>query len=609
MPQKIQHENKLPLAERIAMRLLCGWLAASLAGIATTAAPFYTLEFVTQVNLPLFIIIMPAVAAALFLLDRFNNRFPVDAAALAGTALCYAIAVVAARLNLFFTIGVLLALCFIGYYLLRDDKLRLAKVTLTRRWTIALTIAGGAFFVLFVGGLTTLRYLNYNTTTYDFGIFAQMFYYMRETGLPMTTCERNELLSHFAVHLSPAFYLLLPGYMIFPSPIYLQIAQAVVVATGLVPLYLLCRHFGLGNKATLGVCLAYSFFPALAGSCFYDIHENLFLAPLLLWVLYCMEKQRWMWMYICAALTFMVKEDAPLYIACIALFLFFTRKRKEGKLHGVILFASSILYFLMAMVILTTFGEGASALNTRLGNFMPGTDGGLAGILKTAFLNPAYVISEIFQNTAENNREKFNYMLFMLVPLAGLPLAGRKLSGLLLVIPFVVINLMSNYQYMYNITFQYHFGTSALLLYLTAANLAPIKTGVRKYIVPYIVTASLLLFITGLYGYTHNVRTHIDRSPDFRRMDSILETIPQEACVQASPFLVPKLSARRVIYDIRYNHRDPEPQTTEYIALDLRPGRNAESLEFLRKFEAKGFVRTQYAADLAVVLRDETWGK
>jgi uncharacterized membrane protein len=45
-----------------------------------------------------------------------------------------------------------------------------------------------------------MRYFAYNSPCYDFGIFAQMFHSMRTTGVPVTTCEREEAMSHFAVH-------------------------------------------------------------------------------------------------------------------------------------------------------------------------------------------------------------------------------------------------------------------------------------------------------------------------------------------------------------------------------------------------------------------------
>ena len=91
---------------------------------------------------------------------------------------------------------------------------------LSRPWTLVWTALGAAslFWFLFTAGLTILRYRMNYASAYDFGLFSQMYYYMDKCLLPLTTCERDGLLSHFAVHLSPIFYLLLPLYKLFPRP-------------------------------------------------------------------------------------------------------------------------------------------------------------------------------------------------------------------------------------------------------------------------------------------------------------------------------------------------------------------------------------------------------
>ena len=88
----------------------------------------------------------------------------------------------------------------------------------TRPWFLAgvsLALAS-LLWLLFTAGLTILRYRMNYASAYDFGLFSQMYYYMGKCLLPLTTCERDGLLSHFAVHLSPIFYLLLPLYKLFP---------------------------------------------------------------------------------------------------------------------------------------------------------------------------------------------------------------------------------------------------------------------------------------------------------------------------------------------------------------------------------------------------------
>jgi len=107
----------------------------------------------------------------------------------------------------------------------------------------AVICAAAAFFV-FISLWGIFRYLTFSCPTYDMGLFSQMFYNMKETGLPLTTLERDALLSHFKVHLSPIYYLMLPFYCIFPHPLTLQVLQAAVMASALIPLRLICKKRG-----------------------------------------------------------------------------------------------------------------------------------------------------------------------------------------------------------------------------------------------------------------------------------------------------------------------------------------------------------------------------
>ena len=143
----------------------------------------------------------------------------------------------------------------------------------TDKWltgrTLPIILAGAALlWFLFTASMTVLRYrLNY-ASAYDFGIFSQMYYYMDKLWEPLTTCERDGLLSHFAVHLSPVFYVLLPFYKLVPRPETLLVLQALLVISGMVPLYLLTRAFGFSHIQTLCFGLAYCLYPAFMGGCF-----------------------------------------------------------------------------------------------------------------------------------------------------------------------------------------------------------------------------------------------------------------------------------------------------------------------------------------------------
>ena len=474
--------------------------------------------------------------------------------------------------DFFFFAGLCLGVAVVTFLTKTDDiKKSPFKIKPAAMWIFAGLIM--IFFTAFVGGFCCLYYKNHWTSCYDFGIFSQMFYYMKETGLPLTTCERDGLLSHFAVHFSPVYYLLLPVYMLIPSPCTLLVMQALVVASSIIPMILICKKLGLSNPASLcfgGILVLY---PPFAGGCFTYLHENCFLTPFILWFIYSElgnKKIHFVLKFVFAFSVLLVKEDACVYVAVIALYFFcrgVSQKDKNAVLSNIIIFAFAIIYFLSVAFFLQSSGEGV--MSWRYKNYNYDDSGSLVTLIIACVKNPVYVINQCF------TEEKIKFILQMFIPLGFLPFISRKVSHLILLIPFVLVNLMSDYAYQSDIGFQYCFGSGAILLYLSAVNYSelinPMKArnihrewNVRKLMIS-AVCASMIIF-TGLYWErTDYIKVYRENSAQREIIDRGLETIPENASVAASTFIVPDLSQRKEIYQLETTKKQ-----AEYYVLDLR---------------------------------------
>ena len=129
--------------------------------------------------------------------------------------------------------------------------------------SLATAIGVAVISAVFVSAIVVLRLLIYTSPNFDFGIFCNIYYNLKESFQPLSTCERDKLLSHFAVHFSPILYLLLPIYYVFPSNITLQIAQVVLLMSGIIPLWLLMRKYNLNSTVKLFLAIAYCAYPAI----------------------------------------------------------------------------------------------------------------------------------------------------------------------------------------------------------------------------------------------------------------------------------------------------------------------------------------------------------
>ena len=411
----------------------------------------------------------------------------------------------------------------------RQDKSRQSF----RSWLFAASRVGSHWLLLplallHVGVLSrilVLRVQNFNTPNFDFGLFVQMFYYMDKTGLPLTTLERNTLLSHFQVHFSAIFYLLLPFYKLWPRPETLQILQIVVAASALIPAFLIARELRLPRGWQTALCALLLLHPGLSGSSLYDLHENCFLAPLILWLLWAALRRKWGAFSVFALLLLGVKEDAAIYIFCVGLWLLcggiqgsdvqiggipgndvqvggvqedevksvtdplkageagekpvneevrekrqamkvFEKKKWQSlslnpvQVSGFISMLAALTFFAAVSAWLSRGGEGVMLY--RFENIQALPDWGLLGYVLTAIGLPGWILEQLFMP------DKLLYLLKMLLPFGLLPLFFRRLRHGFLLLPFVVINLLSNWNYQYDLNFQYHYGTTVLLFFVSA---------------------------------------------------------------------------------------------------------------------------------------------
>lgn len=416
--------------------------------------------------------------------------------------------------------------------------------------SIWIVLGLGLIFAVFVSVWLVCRVLSFSTPAFDFGIFAQMFHYMRKTGIPWTTVEREGLLSHFAVHVSPIYYLMLPFYWIIPHPATLQVLQAVVLASSVIPLWLIAKHHGLPDWQSILLCAVLLLFPALAGGTSYDLHENCFLTPLILWMFYGIDKKNTLVTFIAAFLTLMVKEDAAVYVAVIALWmvldgaLHYDRKNTGKLWTGAALLVLSLGYFLGITAYLAHSGDGV--MTYRYDNLMYDGSGSLISVVKSVILNPMKAVYECIDT------EKHQFIFLTLAPLLGLPLITRRFERYILLIPYLLINLMTDYQYQYSIFFQYTFGSTAFLIYLTLINLKDLKISwVRLAALCTAVVIALGCFITQVYpkasSYPKKVLRHHER---YEQMREVLDSIPEDASVAAHTFYATYLSQRYIMYDI-----------------------------------------------------------
>ncbi len=462
-------------------------------------------------------------------------------------------------------------MCFLSIlafmYVKEDIYDLIEKYHLSDIKMMSITAIFGILLALFISLLGAYRYMSFSNSTFDFGIFTQMYESMATDFTPVTTLERNQVLSHFAVHFSPIYYIALPIYLLFRHPITVNVIQAIMLALPVVPLVMIGRKFEFSNKLIFASILLYTLYPATACGAEYDMHENCFLLFMILFTIYGIETRNHLVLIIFMLLTMMVKEDAPIYILVLGLYLIVSNR---GKLRGIFMMICGAFYFGIVSFFMKSMGLGI--MDNRFKNLYYDHDGSLFQILRTVLTNPAYVISQ-FVHDAPNSVSKISYLLLMLTPVFLILITTRKqYSRFLLLIPFVLINLIPTYSYMHNICFQYNFGPMALIFYILLLNMRDMKPNDYPKLKNYLcigILCNLILFSSFVFPYfVRYYEKYHNNSEIYQEIEQSIKNLDSAASVSASGFLTPHLYRHKIVYDQTHTNLS-ESRFTRYLVVDI----------------------------------------
>ena len=472
-----------------------------------------------------------------------------------------------------------------------------------------LPLVTGMIFVLQIILLSTIMIAKvkiFETPTFDMGIFTQMFANMKKGAGPVTTLERDRLLSHFSVHFSPIHYLLLPIYSIFPYAETLEVSQIILVASGVVPVYLIAKRLSFSQTFTYLLLLVYLLFPSLTTGHLYDYHENCFLAPMLLWLFYAVLIENKVLIVLFTILTLIIKEDATIYILSLGIYFLFQQsfnftKSTKWAIAIVCLLLPSI-YFVSVIHYLETVGTGA--MTSRFANFMIGDQEGLKFAVMNALKNPVYTIASVF------TYRKTIYLATLLFSLGLLPLFQKHLINYVLLLPLLVINLLSDWPYQVDLFKQYHYGSSTLLFLLLMIAVYEMLKDQRKRLS---LTAKRLLVFAIIVSSGLQVRlvlpkmdkwqTYQENQVHYEGIKTTLANIPATAKVASLSNYTTALADRHEVYDLFYHKNGEVDHELDYIVFEYNLlNDSSKEAKIVNQYMEQGYVSSELSSDFILIL-------
>jgi len=293
-------------------------------------------------------------------------------------------------------------------------------------------------------------------TSLDLAIFDQAVWHYSRFQAPFSSIKGEDLLGD---HFHPIVALLAPLYWIWSDPRTLLIAQSVLVASSVVPVFLFARA-RIGRGGAYLVAVAYAVFWGIQNGVGYDFHE-VALGPLLIATAVLLaDRRHWRAFWIVIVLLLGVKEDLAIFVIFFGLYLL---TRREVR-HGIALVVVGVLWYELAThVLIPHFAGGKSYTYWSYTEFGSNPVSAALGMLRA----PWRVFTVAFSPA-----QKWHTLLLLLGPFLFLSLFSRLF---ILAIPLLLERFLSTTDSYWGTSFQYSLTIAPVLAMAAAAGVANLR--------------------------------------------------------------------------------------------------------------------------------------
>ncbi len=443
---------------------------------------------------------------------------------------------------------------------------------------------------------------NHFLTDFDLAIADQAVWNYSLFQEPTITSIPPEAVNMLGDHFSPILAALAPLYWIWEDPRMLLIAQGVLIAASIVPVFLFARE-RLGRLGAYLLCGGYALFWGVQAAVGFQFHELAF-APLLiaLCVLFA-DRREWTAFFVSLAALLLVKENMSVLTVFIGLWLLSGREVRMGL---VTIGAGLAWYALSINVFIPAFAGGEEYTHWTYTDFGPDAPSAVGEILTHPHLPFTALVDE---------SEKVRTLALLFLPFLALTFASRLI---ILCIPLVAQQMFSSYEAQWGTEFHYWLPIAPILAMGAADGLRNLvgwlgrerSLAVAGTAVGGVILVANLFLVAREQPVGDAYDTQITGIPalgplrpgfslsatDADRVNQgVVNAIPNDASVTAAAPLAPHLSNRDEIYLLGY-----EAPSTDYVAF-APAAVSFPDPEFAQEW------LDQRRSDYRQVYRDGTW--
>ena len=429
--------------------------------------------------------------------------------------------------------------------------------------------------------------------TYDHGLFNQVFWNSVQGKLFQSSLSSaassaslmDRQLSypsyvHLGQHFVIDFLLWMPLYALFPSPVTLIVLQVTLIAAAGIVLYFLARHY---LSVPMSVMIVASYYGAngVIGPTLGNFYEHCQIPLFVFSLLLALEKQRWVLFWIFAALTLGTREDAGITLFGIGVYLIFSRRYPRT---GVALCVLSFSYVsLITNTVMPMFSVDSSRLYLAnyFRQFVKTETPSTLELLWAIISQPQIIIQVLFTNFSR----RILYLLGHWLPLAFVPVITPS-AWIMTIFPLSVLLLQVVNQAATSINTRYTLAVIPGLFYGTilwwSQHQEKFKPRLHRFWIGCIGLSILLTYTSNphraLYFISpysiqpwvyQSLTAQLEHAADLK---TVFNSIPKDASISTSGYIVPHLSGRRNIIRLEVMQMKDENGKTvdvDYGLLDL----------------------------------------
>ena len=253
--------------------------------------------------------------------------------------------------------------------------------------------AGAAAYASGLGALAVLQHRAFWSGRFDLGNSVQAVWSTADGNPLSVTALTGVQISRLGAHFEPILVAFAPLWWLWPDASLLLVCQAVAIAAGTVPVYLLGRKHLASDWAAAGFALAYLIHPATQWLALDDFHVVALATPLLLWGFWFLDEDRLLPFAVVALAACLTKEEIGLVVAAMGLWY---ALRPGRRWAGALIASGGLLVTVVAFAIVIPHYSisGSSRFEGRY----TAVGGSPTGILETAVTDPGTILSAVTQS-------------------------------------------------------------------------------------------------------------------------------------------------------------------------------------------------------------------